>query len=81
MILKKGAKIGERPTGELVDILWIEPGKLVVLDRSGAFLLYDPAKSSWTARATSDGAQWGKITIAATYSGNLTCSTPAKTKS
>ncbi|MGE5263523.1 MAG: hypothetical protein ACM3S0_09090 [Acidobacteriota bacterium] len=78
VILKAGDKIGERTVGELIDILWIDAGRLVALDRSGLFLQYDPVKSTWTARAASDGSQWARVTMASSYVGNLYLLDPGK---
>lgn len=71
VILKAGDKIGERPVGELIDMLWIDAGRLVAVDRSGAFLQYDPGRSAWSARAASDAAQWARVNLASSYVGNL----------
>ncbi len=71
IILKAGDKAQERTVTEIIDILWIDAGRLVALDRSGLFLQYDPTRGQWTARAASDGAQWKSVTMAATWSGNL----------
>lgn len=78
VILKPGDKIGERTVGELIDIVWLDSGRLVALDRSGLFLLYDPVKSSWTARAANDGSQWVRVTLASNYTGNLYLLDPSK---
>ncbi len=75
-----GDKVGERSIGELIDIFWIDAGRLVALDRSGAFLQYDPAKSAWTPRPASDGSQWMRVTLAATYAGNLYLLDPSKSQ-
>ncbi len=71
VILKTGDKVGERTVGELIDIVWIDAGRLVALDRSGLFLQYDPARSSWTPRAASDGSGWKNVTLGLSYVGNL----------
>ncbi len=78
IILKTGDKIGERTVGELVDILWLDSGRLVALERTGLFLLYDPVKSSWTARAANDGSQWARVTMAMSYTGNLYLLDPSR---
>ena len=78
VILKSGDKIGEKTVGELIDMTWIDAGRLVALDRSGLFLLYDPVKSSWTARAATDGSQWARVTMASSYVGNLYLLDPSK---
>ncbi len=71
VILAAGQKAQERTVTEIIDILWIDAGRLVALDRSGLFLQYDPARGQWTARAASDGDKWKSVTMAATWNGNL----------
>jgi hypothetical protein len=78
VILKAGDKIAERTVGEMIDILWIDAGRLVALDRNGLFLQYDPIKSTWTARPANDGSQWSRVTLAASYLGNLYLLDPSK---
>ncbi len=78
VILKTGDKVGERNVVELIDIAWVETGRLVALDRSGTFLQYDPAKSNWTVRPASDAAQWARATMAVSYAGNLYVLDPSK---
>jgi hypothetical protein len=80
VILKTGDKVGERGIGDLIDIFWIDGGRLVALDRSGAFLQYDPAKSAWTLRPASDGSQWARVSLAASYAGNLYLLDPSKSQ-
>ncbi len=77
-ILKTGDKVGERTVVELIDIAWVETGRLVALDRSGAFLQYDPAKPNWTMRPASDAAQWARATMAISYAGNLYVLDPSR---
>ncbi len=80
VILKTGDKIGERSVGELIDIFWMDTGRLVALDRSSAFLQYDPAKSAWALRPASDSAQWARVSMAASYAGNVYLLDPSKSQ-
>ncbi len=80
VILKTGDKIGERSVGDLIDVFWVDAGRLVALDRSGAFLQYDPAKSAWTLRPASDGSLWARVSVAASYAGNLYLLDPSKSQ-
>jgi hypothetical protein len=80
VILKTGDKIGERSVGDLIDIFWVDAGRLMALDRSGAFLQYDPAKSAWAQRPASDGSQWARVSLAASYAGNLYLLDPSKSQ-
>lgn len=78
VILKPGDKIGERTVGELIDILWLDAGRLVALERSGLFLQYDPIKATWTARAANDGSQWARVSMGTNYTGNLYLLDPSR---
>ncbi len=69
-ILKGGERIGDRVVGELIDIMWIEAGRLVALDRNGAFWQYD-SRGTWTARPASDAAKWSRVNLATDSSNNL----------
>ncbi len=75
MILKSGDTIGGRTVGELIELVALESGKVVALDRAGTFLLYDPAKdppkSGWSAKLATDPAAWARVNLAASYVGNL----------
>jgi serine/threonine protein phosphatase PrpC len=72
VILKTGDKVGERTVGELIDLAVVEPGgRVVAVDKSGAFLEYDFAKPGWVARPPRDAAQWQRIILASSYAGNL----------
>jgi hypothetical protein len=78
IILKAGDKVGERPIGELFDMLWLDSGRLVVLDRTGFFLQYEPIKGTWTSRAASDASQWLRATAASSYLNNLYLLDPSR---
>lgn len=78
VILKSGDKVDNRTVGELFDMAWIDAGRLVVLERSGLFLQYDPARSTWSARAASDGSLWARVNLLASYVGNLYLADPAR---
>ena len=72
IILKKGDPVGDRTTGELIDMFWVDVGgKLVVIDKSGAFLQYDTMRPTWVARPAIDATNWQRITLACSYAGNL----------
>ncbi len=78
VILKAGAQLENRTVGELVDMTWIEAGRLVVIDRTGAFWQFDPARSAWSVRVATDAAQWKSVNLLASYTGNLYLSDPAR---
>lgn len=69
-ILKGGERIGDRVVGELIDMMWIEAGRLVALDRNGAFWQYD-SKGAWSSRAATDGNKWARVNLAADSASNL----------
>ena len=71
IILKFGDKVENRTVGEIFDLLWLDTGRLVALDRAGAYYLYDPARAAWTARTVNDPAAWARATMAATYANYL----------
>jgi hypothetical protein len=77
VILKFGDRIESRTVGEIFDLLWLDAGRLVALDRSGAYYQYDPTKQSdpakavWTARTVNDPAAWARATMAETYANYL----------
>ncbi|MBI5304425.1 MAG: hypothetical protein HY868_19995 [Chloroflexi bacterium] len=71
IILKAGDKVDSRTIGEMVDMTLIDAGRLVVIDRGGAFLQYDPARSQWSSRTATDATQWKNVTLVGSFSGNL----------
>lgn len=77
-ILKAGDKVENRTVGELIDMTWIEAGRLVVIDRTGAFWQFEPARSAWSVRVATDAAQWKNVNLLASYTGNLYLSDPAR---
>lgn len=70
-ILKSGDLSGDRKLGELIDIMWIDAGRLTALDRGGAFWQYDPLRASWSARVANDGNKWGRISFGGSFLNNL----------
>ena len=77
IILKAGDKAtdrsgSERSVGDLIDVTWVEPGgRLIVIDRAGTFLEYDPSKAKWNAFPARDGDKWSRVTLVSNYAGNL----------
>ncbi len=72
VILKLGDKAGDRTVGDLIDLTLVDQGnRLIALDKTGAFLEYDPSKSTWSSHAARDSAQWSRVTLLASYAGNL----------
>ncbi len=71
IILKYGDKIENRTVGEIFDLLWLDAGRLVALDRTGAYYQYDPAHAVWSARVVNDPAAWARATLADIYANNL----------
>ncbi|MEW5721145.1 MAG: hypothetical protein AB1817_21145, partial [Chloroflexota bacterium] len=71
IILKFGDKVETRTVGEIFDLLWLDAGRLVALDRSGAYYQYDPARATWAARTVNDPAAWSRATLAEIYANNL----------
>ncbi len=72
IILKFGDKAGDRTVGELIDLLWVEPGgRLIAIDKAGAFLEYDQSKGTWSAHVARDAAKWSRVTLATNYTGSL----------
>jgi hypothetical protein len=69
-ILKGGDRVGDRVVGELIDIMWVDAGRLVALDRNGVFWQYD-SKGSWSARSALDGAKWSRVNLATDFTNNL----------
>lgn len=70
-ILKAGDKVGDRTVGQLIDMTWIDAGRLIVLDRNGAFWKYDPARSVWESKPGTDAATWARVNLMTSYAGNL----------
>lgn len=75
VILKRGEKYNDRTAGELIDMMWIDAGRLVVLDRNGAFWQYDPARGL-SSRGAGDPLAWTRVNLAASYAGNLYLADP-----
>lgn len=71
VILKAGDQVGDRTVGQLIDLLWIDAGRLIALDRSGVFWKYDPTRSAWESKAGPDAATWTRVNLATSYAGNL----------
>ncbi len=72
VILKLGDKAGDHTVGDLIDLTLVDQGnRLIAIDKTGAFLEYDPSKSTWSARAARDSAQWSRVTLLSSYAGNL----------
>jgi hypothetical protein len=72
VILKLGDKAGDHTVGDLIDLTLVDQGnRLIAIDKTGAFLEYDPSKSTWSSRAARDSAQWSRVTLLASYAGNL----------
>jgi hypothetical protein len=71
IILKAGDKVDNRTVAQLIDMTWIESGRLVALERSGVFMQYDPARLQWSARSATDAAAWTRVNLAASYGTNL----------
>lgn len=78
VILKAGDKVGDYGVGELIDIVWIDSGRLVALDRGGLFLYYEPIRGSWTTRLANDTFLWPRVSLAASYMGNLYLLDPSR---
>ena len=72
VLLKKGDPVGDRTVSEMLDMFWVDVGgKLVIVDKSGAFLQYDLARPAWSVRAPNDSTSWLRISLASSYAGNL----------
>lgn len=69
VILKPGMQAGERVAGELIDMMWIDAGRVAVIDRAGAFWQYD--LKTWSARVANDGNKWGRVNLAGSFLNNL----------
>jgi len=71
VILKFGDPVESRTVGEMFDLVWLDAGRLVALDRTGAYYQFDPARAAWTSRAVNDPSVWAGAPMAATYINNL----------
>ncbi|MDE3090662.1 MAG: hypothetical protein KGJ80_14905, partial [Chloroflexota bacterium] len=72
IILRAGDKSGDVTVGDLIDLTLVDQGnRLIAIDKTGAFLEYDPAKNSWATRRARDSAQWSRISLVSNYAGNL----------
>jgi hypothetical protein len=61
-----------RTVGELIDLTWVDPGgRLIAVDKSGAFLEYAQSKNTWTAYPARDSSKWSRVILATNYAGNL----------
>ena len=78
VILKTGDNVSDRTVGELIDMAWIDTGRLLVLERNGTFWLFEPKRGQWTARAASDGSQWAAGSLVTSYLGNLYLLDPSR---
>ena len=62
----------DRTVGALIDLTWVDPGgRLIAVDKTGAFLEYDPSRNKWTAYPARDGSKWSHVILATNYAGNL----------
>jgi hypothetical protein len=71
VILKSGDKVGDRTVGQLIDMLWLDNGRLLTLDRNGVFWKYDPSRSAWESKTGNDASAWARVNLATSYAGNL----------
>jgi serine/threonine protein phosphatase PrpC len=71
MILKAGEKVGERTVGQLIDLAIVDSKRLVVLDRTGLFWVYDIERATWSARAALDAVAWSRVNLVASYANNV----------
>jgi hypothetical protein len=78
VILKSGDRVGNRTVGEIFDVVWLDAGRLVVLDRTGAYYQFDASRNTWSARAANEPAAWARATMAATYANNLYLIDPSR---
>ena len=66
---KSGA---DRTVGELIDLTWVDSGgRLIAVDKTGAFLEYDQSRNKWTAYPARDSSKWSRVILATNYAGNL----------
>lgn len=71
VILKAGERVGERTVGQLIDLAIVDSKRLVVLDRTGSFLVYDIERATWSARAALDAVAWSRVNLVASYANNV----------
>lgn len=71
VILKAGDRVDNRTVGEIFALVWVEAGRLLALDRNGAYYQFDVTRNTWSARATNEPAVWARATLATTYANNL----------
>lgn len=71
VILKAGDRVDNRTVGELFELVWLDAGRLIALDRNGAYYQFDGARNAWSARAANEPAVWARATLATTYANNL----------
>jgi hypothetical protein len=61
-----------RTVGDLIDLTWVDPGgRLIAIDKTGAFLEYDQAKGKWNAYPARDFSKWSRVILDTNYVGNL----------
>ncbi len=70
-ILKAGDTLGGRTVGELIDIVWLDSGRLLAVDRAGVFWQYEPLKGNWTPRPVNDASTWVRVGLASSYLNNI----------
>ncbi|MCX7839225.1 MAG: hypothetical protein N2559_07180 [Anaerolineae bacterium] len=78
VILKSGDRVDNRTVGEIFDVVWLEAGRLIALDRNGAYYQFDLARNTWSARAANEPAAWARATLATTYANNLYLIDPSR---
>lgn len=71
IILKTGDRVDNRTVGEIFDLVALEGGRVVALDRNGAYYQFDLARNTWSARVSNEPAAWARAMLAATYANNL----------
>ncbi len=71
VILKTGDRVGDRVVGTLIDMAIVDAKRLVALDRSGNFLVYELERATWSARPAGDASAWSRINLIAGYEGRL----------
>lgn len=71
VILKAADRIDNRTVSELFELVWLDAGRLIALDRNGAYYLFDAARNAWSARVTNEPAVWARAILATTYANNL----------
>lgn len=78
IILRAGERVDGRTVGEIFALVGLETGRVVALDRSGAYYLFDPQRNTWSARVAQEPTAWARATLAATYANNLYLIDPAR---